>query len=83
MFTGATTASIIVPGNKLKAGFSPDVNAECPGRDIKPVVSSLTSDDVGEEGFPRIEPCDDSSSFFIVWSFPSALGWRSWYDDRC
>ena len=77
MLVGSTTASIIVSRNKLKAGFSHDADPVRPGRDNEPVVSSE------EEGFPRVEPCDGSSLFFIVWSFPSALEVRFRYYDRC
>ena len=63
--------------NKLKAGGSHGAVAVRPGRDSEPVVSS------GEEGFPRIEPREGSSLFFIVWSFPSALDVRDRYYDRC
>jgi hypothetical protein len=77
MFSGSTTASIIVSGNKLKAGFSHDATAVRPGRDNEPVVSS------DEEGFPRVEPCDDSSLFFIVWSFLSRLAFEDQYYDLC
>ncbi len=77
ILAGSTTASIIVSGNKLKAGFSHDAEAVRPSRDSEPVVSSE------EEGFPRIEPCDGSSLFFIVWSFLFRLGVEAQYYGRC
>jgi len=83
MLAGATTASIIVSGNKLKAGFSRGAEAVRPGRDNEPVVWSFASEDAGDGWLPRFEPRDGSSLFFIVWSFPSALGLRDRYYDRC
>jgi hypothetical protein len=47
------------------------------------VVASLTSEVAGKGEFPRGEPSNGSSLFFIVWSFPSALDWRDRYYDRC
>ena len=73
--------------NQLKAGFSFGAVAVSPGRDNPPVVASRASSEryraTVEAGFPRGEPSDGSSLFFIVWSFPSALDWRRRYYDRC
>ena len=77
MLAGSTTASSRDSGNRLKAGFSLGAGAVRPGRDNEPVVSA------GAEGFPRDEPSDDSSLFFIVWSFPSRLDFEVRYYDRC
>ncbi len=70
-------------GNKHKAGGSRGAGAARPGRDNEPGVSASAHGGVGAEGFPRFEPREGSSLFFIVWSFPSALDLRFRYYDRC
>jgi hypothetical protein len=59
----------------LKAGCSTCAVTVDPGRDSEPVVSAL------EEWFPRSELADDSSSDFIVRSFPSRLDFEDRYYD--
>ena len=69
--------------NQLKAGFFRSAEAVRPGRDSEPVVWSATSEDAVGQWLPRHEMRKDSSLFFIVWSFPSALEVRFRYYDRC
>ena len=69
--------------NQLKAGFSRSAVSVRPGRDSEPVVWSATSEDAVGQWLPRHEMRKESSLFFIVWSFPSALDWRRRYYDRC
>ena len=70
-------------GNKLKAGFSRGAVAVRPGRDSEPVVWSFASEDVDDGWLPRGETRDDSSLFFIVWSFLSRLVFEHQYYDLC
>jgi len=72
---------------KLKAGFSIDAGAASSCRIIEPVVFMLWQPGIcrsaGVEGFPRVEPIEGSSLFFIVRSFVLSLEVTAHYYDLC
>ena len=70
MLALATTASIIISGNKLRAGCSADADTVDPDRD-------------NESLLPRVEPVDGSSLDFIVRSFPASVACEERYYDLC